>query len=120
MSLDIELYYDDIEDIPDDTDSVDDWNTVYWANITHNLGTMAEALGIYNCLWHPYNARIETAGDLIDPLKIAINMMKGSPERYKKFDAPNKWDNYDDFLPWLERLLVACEKHQNAKIRVSI
>jgi hypothetical protein len=88
-------------------------------NITHNLSRMADALGIYEWVWEPETAGIKTAGQLIAPLRAAILLMKDSPDKYKKFDTPNGWGTYDQFLPWLEELLEACEKAPTASIRVS-
>ena len=38
---------------------------VYSANITHNLGLMAEEAGIYQPLWRPEELGIKTAAGLI-------------------------------------------------------
>jgi hypothetical protein len=35
------------------TVAAEDSETVYSANITHNLGKMAEEAMLYNCLWRP-------------------------------------------------------------------
>ena len=86
------------------------------ANITHNLTTMAEALGIYECLWNNEKVGVKTAGQLIKPLKTAIKSMKDDPEKYKKFNAKNGWGTYNDFLPWLEDLLDACQESPESKI----
>ena len=91
----------------------------YSANITHNLCDMADALGIYEFLWHPERAGIKTAGQLIAPLKQAICLMKDAPAKYKAFDASNGWGTYKDFLPWLERLLEACEQSPDAGVEAS-
>lgn len=93
---------------------------VYSANITHNLNTMADAAGIYKHLWHPEDVGVKTASDLIEPLEKAIQEMRDNPEKFKRFDARNGWGTYDDFVPWLERLLCECKIHPNASITVSI
>ena len=107
MSLDISL----IETSP---------HEVYSANITHNLTSMADALNIYQYLWRPENCGVYFAYELIDVLNRAIVELRNNPEKYKKFDSPNGWGIYDDFLPWLEDLAQACKKHPEAKIRVSV
>ena len=92
---------------------------VFDANITHNLNRMAEAAGIYGVVWRPEENGIETAADLIEPLKAGIAAMKADPERFRQFDAPNGWGKYRDFLPWLEQYLAACEEHPAAAVRAS-
>src|SRR5687768_13133581 len=84
---------------------------LYWANITHNLGAMADAAGIFNCLWRPEEEGIFTAHQLILPLSEALEKLKKSPEYYKKFNAANGWGLYDNFVPWIEKLLVACREY---------
>ena len=92
----------------------------FWANITHNLGKMAAEAGIYDCLWHPGEHGISLAVHLISPLERGIADMKAKPEYYRRFDPDNGWGTYMDFVPWLERLLVACKFNPNGKIKVSI
>ena len=93
---------------------------IYEANITHNLGKMADEAGIYQCLWHPEKLDIKYAKELIKPLEDGIKKMKEKPEFYKKFDAKNGWGTYRDFLPWLEKLLQACIENPEAQISVWI
>lgn len=92
---------------------------LHWQNITHNLGEMADMAGIYNCLWRPEENGINTAGELIPLLEKAIKDMEDRPEYYKQFDADNGWGVYDDFLPWLRRLLEKAKEYPLATIRVS-
>jgi len=91
---------------------------VFAANITHNLGYMADKAGIYKHCWRPEEIGIQRAGDLIEPLSEAINDMENRPEYYKKFDSPNGWGLYDNFLPWLEDYLTACKENPGATIEV--
>jgi hypothetical protein len=93
---------------------------VYEANITHNLSKMAGEAGICGCLWHPKENGIETAADLIEPLRSGIAQMEADPARFKAFNAPNGWGLYKNFVPWLKRLLRACEQTPDAMIDVSI
>jgi len=100
---------------------IEDENGVelFTQNITHNLGKMAVEAGIYKCLWRHDENGIETAGQLIEPLSNAVRDMTARPEHYQQFDSPNGWGLYIHFLPWLEKLLIACIKWPNAKIVVS-
>lgn len=92
---------------------------VFWANYTHNCVEMAEEAGLYMAVWRPDEIGITKAGQLIDPLTKGIALMKADPERFKKFDPPNKWGSYDTFLPWLEKYLTACLENPDASVEVS-
>lgn len=91
---------------------------VFSANITHNLGAMADEAGIYKACWRPEEIGITTAGQLIEPLRNGIAQMKADPGRFEKHNSPNGWGSYKIFLPWLERYLDACEKNPDARVSV--
>lgn len=98
---------------------------LFWANITHNLGEMADKAGIYEALWRPYflhpdcpkefnndeeeytfeAAHIMLAKDIIPIIEKGYKDMKARPDYYKKFDSPNGWGLYINFLPWIENIL---------------
>jgi len=88
-------------------------------NITHNLNTMAKEAGIYEILWRPEMYDTHRAGDIIEPLKAGIELMEQDPAYFRKFDADNGWGTYDQFMPWLRRVLQACIDYPDATIRVS-
>jgi len=92
---------------------------VYEANITHNLAAMAEGAGIYRHLWRPDEIGVETAGELIEPLRQGLLELESNPERFRAFDAENGWGTYDDFVPWVRRYLEACQLNPDAEIRIS-
>ncbi len=94
-------------------------DTVFDANITHNLGSMAAEAGIYKYLWRPEKNNIEFANQLINPLQTAIKDMEERPDYYKAFNAENGWGTYKDFVPWLKRLLQACIDNPDAKVESS-
>lgn len=93
--------------------------SVYDANITHNLGKMANAAGIYEIVWRPEENGITTAEQLIEPLEKAIADMKARPEYYEQFNSPNGWGTYKNFVPWLEKYLAACKEYPDAVVEVS-
>jgi hypothetical protein len=93
--------------------------SVYSANITHNLGRMADEAGIYQHLWRPEEINIHQARELIDPLRAAIKLMKGNPSRFIALNPENGWGSYDGFVPWIERYLDACLQWPEAEISVS-
>ena len=109
MSLDVTLYY------TQDGNEID----VFDANITHNLGEMADKAGIRQHLWRPEELNISTAAELIEPLSEGLEKLKTDPEFYKQFDSPNGWGLYKNFVPWVEKYLEACKKYPSAKVYVS-
>ena len=92
---------------------------VYDSNITHNLGKMAVACGVYYACWHPEEIGIKRAKWLIPMLQNGVKLLKEHPEFYKQFDSPNGWGMYIHFLPWLEKYLDACKLYPEAKVRTS-
>jgi hypothetical protein len=92
---------------------------VFSANITHNLARMALEAGIYRHLWHPEDIGIVKAHQLVEPLRASITLMRSDPDRFKKYNAPNGWGTYEDFVPWVEKYLAACERFPDAYVLVS-
>lgn len=92
---------------------------VFDANITHNLTQMADAAGIYKCLWRPEEVGIAKAQQLIEPLTQGLERLKADPARFEELNASNGWGKYEDFVPWVERYLAACRKYPDADVRVS-
>ena len=92
---------------------------VFSANITHNLSRMAAEAGIYEEVWRPEEVGVVSAEQLVSPLTRAIARMKARPDHYRQFNAENGWGLYKHFLPWLEKLLVACAQWPEAKVRTS-
>lgn len=106
MSLDVTLLGEDSEEL-------------YWANITHNLGSMADAAGIYYALWRPEEKGYKIARDIIEPLTKGLEHLKRQPEEFKKYNADNGWGLYKNFVPFVEKYLEACNDYPNATISVS-
>lgn len=92
---------------------------VFDTNITHNLNKMAEEAGIYQVLWRPEEIGINRAGEMIELLEKGIQRMEEDPDHFKKFDAPNGWGIYDDFLPWCKEVLQAYKENPDAEIEIS-
>lgn len=91
----------------------------YSANITHNLGEMADAAGIYKALWRPDENGIEFARDLIEPLKRGLMWLTEYPDEAKKHNAENGWGTYKYFIPFVREYLAACEQYPDARVEVS-
>ncbi len=92
---------------------------VFEANVTHNLNSMADEAGLYGILWRPEESGIITARGMISKLEQGIALMKSDPERFRKHNPENGWGSYADFVPWLERLLMACKENPEATVRAS-
>ncbi|MCK9598255.1 MAG: hypothetical protein M0R06_04380 [Sphaerochaeta sp.] len=114
----VEKYFPDSEPFRlESTEEVTD--TVFHANITHNLGAMAREAGVYQAVWRPEEIDIEYAGQLIEPLDQAICLLTADPERFKAFNPSNGWGDYDGLLNFLAEYAAACIKWPQAKIVVS-
>lgn len=94
-------------------------NEVYSANITHNLNTMAMAVGIYEYLWRPDEINITKAKELIEPLRQGLHNLKIEPERYKKLNPENGWGSYDGFVKFVSNYLDACYEYPDSDVGVS-
>jgi hypothetical protein len=92
---------------------------VYWANITHNLGKMAKAAGIYQHLWRPEEIGITKASELIEPLTKGLVKLKANPEKYEAYNSPNGWGMYEHFVPFVEKYLTGCLENPDAFIKIS-
>ena len=92
--------------------------TVYNGNITHNLGAMAKAAGIYQHLWRPEELQIAKANQLIEPLKKGLELLKSDAPRFEMLNSPNGWGMYEHFVPFVENYLNACIESPNADVGV--
>lgn len=91
---------------------------VYSANVTHNLGGMARAAGIYDCCWRPDENGLTKARQLIEPLSIGLSLLKREPDRFIPLNPENGWGTYDGFVSWVEDYLAACCQWPDATVSV--
>lgn len=112
MSLDIWLYTKVDFGGPKGPETI----THYDANITHNLGRMWGAAGVYDAL---YESEGKTAADILPALEVGVDAMLERPDDFRKYDAPNGWGLYEHALPWLQRLVEACRDYPKATIGIS-
>jgi len=91
----------------------------YWRNITHNLGDMAEAAGIYKHLWRPDEIGITKASELIEPLSTGLKLLVDKPEEFRKYNPANGWGDYGGLVAFVTDYLSACRAYPNATVRVS-
>ena len=92
---------------------------IYSRNITHNLNKMAEEAGIYKHLWRPEELGITEARQLVEPLRAGLALLMEEPARFKKFNAPNGWGMYENFVEFVNDYLHACEENAEAAVKVS-
>lgn len=112
---------------------------LYSANITHNLGRMAEKAGIYEALWRPHRLRSDynirqadftaedefeasvviRAKEILPYLEKGLADLKARPTYYEQFNSPNGWGLYKHFVPFVEGYLNACKQYPDAIVEVS-
>ena len=93
--------------------------SVYSANITHNLGDMAREANIYEALWLAEEMGYYHASDLINPLSKGLALLVADPERFEKFNSPNGWGMYKHFVNFVAQYLAACIENPDAQISVN-
>ena len=101
--------------------SAPEWLTVWEANITHNLGTMAcNASGrLYCAVWRPDEEGLKTAADVLPVLVDGIATLKAQPDRFRELNPPNGWGTYEGLVEFLEDYRDACEKWPKAEVEAS-
>jgi hypothetical protein len=130
MSLDVDLTrkkwvsYDEFK-----THEIE-YDTLYSANITHNLGEMADKAGLYEALWRPHrlidgynipekdhNAEHEfedkqeiRAKDIIPYIKEGLSKLRDNPN--------NGWGSYEGLLNFTQNYLDACEENPESIVKV--
>lgn len=119
MSLDVSLYRKLYLSYDKGVTYVEKDELVYDANITHNLGEMADKAGIYEALWRPEEIGKTKAGEIIHILESGLIALKLKPDYYKTFDSPNGWGLYKHFVPFVEGYLNACREFPDSDIVVS-
>lgn len=92
---------------------------VFWRNITHNLNTMADMAGLYECVWRPDEHGMKFARDLIDPMRAGLERLKADPDYYRTFNPFNGWGDYEGLVDFVEKYLDACERYPDAEVSVS-
>lgn len=92
---------------------------VYTANITHNLGTMADKAGVYYAMWRPEEKGWTHAKQLISPLEAGLEALKADPSAFRKLNPDNGWGSYDGLVEFVEGYLEACREWPDAEIEVS-
>ena len=90
---------------------------LYSRNITHNLGKMADAAGIYQILWQPDELPwIKTAKDIIPTFEKGLAELVLNKTKYSAYNSPNGWGMYEHFVTFCIDYLQACRDHPEASI----
>ena len=119
MSLDVSLYRKLYLSYDEGKTYVEKEECVYDANITHNLGKMADKAGIYYALWRPEEIEKSKAKDIIELLEKGLADLKERPEYFQQFNSDNGWGLYENFVPFVEKYLDACKEYPETDIYVS-
>ena len=139
MSLDVYLNRKRYLSYDEGKTYTEDKDQVYLANITHNLNKMADEAGIYEALWRPHklkegynipdndheaewefeNNQTTKANEIVELLEKGLADLKARPEHFKKFNAPNGWGKYENFVSFVEEYLNACKEYPDAIVEVS-
>lgn len=98
---------------------IQETDKAYSANITHNLGKMADAAGIYKPLWRPDEIGITKAAQLIAPLARGLAILIESPDRFRHLNPTNGWGSYDGLVRFVSGYLAACAENPQAEVTVS-
>lgn len=92
---------------------------VFSRNITHNLGRMADAAGIYEVLWRPEDNGITKASQCIEPLSVGLLDLVRNRAKYEAYNSQNSWGSYEHFVPFVTAVLTACCDYPDAEVSVS-
>lgn len=87
-------------------------------NVTHNLGAMARACGLYEPLWRPeeFYPEPNIARDLIDPVRSGLTNLLSDPDHYRTFSPENGWGDYGGLVDFATRVLNALERYPLANV----
>lgn len=103
--------------------------SVYSANITHNLGKMAnavefgldaeeEGLTLYHVLWRPDEHGFKYAKDISDLLDIGWCILLADPEKFKAYNPENGWGSYEGLCDFVYRYRNACWDNPEAELSI--
>ena len=119
MSLDVSLYRKLYLSYDEGKTYVEKEECVYDANITYNLGEMADKAGIYYALWRPEEIGKTKASEIVELLEKGLTDLKSRPEYFEQFNSPNGCGMYEHFVPFVEKYLEACKEYPETDIYVS-
>ena len=95
------------------------YKLLFHENITHNLSKMADAAGIYDCMWRPNENGITIAKQIIEPLEKGIELLIKNPSMFFKYSPENMWGSYEGLIGSAYQYLQACKQFPDAKVEVN-
>lgn len=99
--------------------------SVYSANITHNLGKMADnvvlsnGLTLYEVLWRPEEKGLSLARDISELLDEGWNILMSEPKTFMKFEPENGWGSYEGLCSFVYQYRNACWDNPDAELSIS-
>ena len=100
--------------------------SVYNANITHNLNTMAgdvklsNGMTLYQVLWRPdEQVGLKFARDISELLDEGWNILLSDPEKFMEFNPENGWGSYEGLCNFVYKYRNACWDNPDAELRIS-
>lgn len=99
-----------------DIDLIEYGESMWSANMTHNLNKIAIEAGVYECLWRPDEIGVKYARDNISNLRFALGFFYSKYDELKKLNPPNGWGDIDGLIEVTQDFLKACMEYPNAII----
>lgn len=96
-----------------------DEHIVFDTELTDNLILMAQEAGIYEYLWEPGWDNVMTAEQLARKLPEGISDMVRCPNMMESLNPSNGWGTYEELVPALFELMMACRRYPTAIIKRS-
>jgi hypothetical protein len=99
--------------------------SVYSANITHNLGKMANEVKLingrtlYEVLWRPDEHEMKLAKDIAELLDEGWNILLSDPDKFKQFNPENGWGSYEGLCDFVYKYRNACWDQPDAELSIS-
>lgn len=99
--------------------------SVYSANITHNLGKMADAVDVgegrtlYEILWRPDEHGYVYAREIVECLHTGWSKLYHHPDLYKQYNPENGWGSYEGLLEFVRKYHAACMENPESELRIS-
>jgi hypothetical protein len=100
--------------------------SVFTANITHNLGKMADAVKLsngetlYKVLWRPEECSYgyTRAFEIVSLLNEGLVELVRFPEKYKPYNPENGWGSYEGLVTFVREYHSACLDNLDAELQV--
>jgi len=90
-------------------------------NITHNLGGMADAAGLYAVMWRPdeMTPPVKIAREAIPFLQAGLTKLRSNPDEYREMNPKNGHGSYENLEETALQYLKACWDYPDAEISAS-